>query len=130
MRVDGLDHVNIRTPLFEETLAFYERALGLCRALGAAASEEMRHLNIWLLDANGAAPIHVNATLPGESAAAEGAPSRLDHIALACGGLAACMERLGALGVPFHRVDNPARGTTQLNLRDPNGIKIELSFRD
>lgn len=128
MRVEGLGHVNIRTPDFDATIDFYERAVGLIA--GPAASASMRPQNVWLHDAAGRPIIHVNGPLPGEVANPAGAGSRLDHFAMDCEGLDDCIGRLDAEDIPFERVRIEARGMTQLNIYDPNGIKVELTFVD
>ncbi|WP_206240874.1 VOC family protein [Novosphingobium terrae] len=128
MHVERIGHVNIRTPLVEETLVFYETYLGLRR--GDAVSAVWRADNVWLYDAQGFPLIHVNGPLPDEIAAPEGLTSRLDHVAFDCSGLKACRERLTAGGIAFREQPLPARQMHQLNLLDPNGIKVELTFRD
>lgn len=128
MRVDRLGHVNIRTPAFAETIAFYEACLGL-RA-GPAVSSRARPQNVWLHDEAGDPIIHVNGPMEGEAVYPQGAASRLDHFALDCSGLESCIARLEAQGVPFERIRIEARGLTQLNLTDPNGLKVELTFSD
>jgi catechol 2,3-dioxygenase-like lactoylglutathione lyase family enzyme len=128
MRVERLGHVNINTPAFAETIAFYETCLGL-RA-GPAVSSQARPENVWLHDAAGDPIIHVNGPIAGETVHPEGAGSRLDHFALDCTGLASCIARLDAQGVPYRRIRIEARGLTQLNLTDPNGLKVELTFSD
>jgi catechol 2,3-dioxygenase-like lactoylglutathione lyase family enzyme len=119
MRVDRLGHVNIRTPAFADTIAFYEAVLGL-RA-GPAASANARLQNVWLYDEAGDAIIHVHP---------EGAASRFDHFALDCSGLDSCIARLDEQGISFERFRIEARGLTQLNITDPNGLKVELTFSD
>lgn len=128
MRVDRLGHVNIRTPAFAETIAFYEACLGL-RA-GPAVSSQARPQNVWLHDEAGDPIIHVNGPIAGETVHPEGGASRLDHFALDCSGLASCIARLEAQGVPYQRIRIEARGLTQLNITDPNGLKVELTFSD
>ena len=128
MQVQGLGHVNIRTPDFQATLDFYQNCLGL--VAGPAASANGRPQNAWLHDAAGRAIIHVNGPLPHEPIFPAGASSRLDHYALECVGLDACIDRLRAAGVPFERLRIEVRGLTQLNILDPNGIKVELTFVD
>jgi len=128
MRVDRLGHVNIRTPAFADTIAFYEAALGL-RA-GPAASANARLQNVWLYDEAGDAIIHVNGPMPGETVHPEGAASRFDHFALDCSGLDSCIARLDEQGISFERFRIEARGLTQLNITDPNGLKVELTFSD
>jgi catechol 2,3-dioxygenase-like lactoylglutathione lyase family enzyme len=128
MRVDRLGHVNIRTPAFDETIAFYEACLGL-RA-GPAVSSQARPQNVWLHDEASDPIIHVNGPMAGETIFPEGAVSRLDHFALDCSGLDSCIKRLAAQGVAYQRIRIELRGMTQLNLIDPNGIKVELTFSD
>ncbi|MDO6415566.1 VOC family protein [Sphingomonas sp. BIUV-7] len=128
MRVVRLGHVNIRTPAFDETIAFYETCLGL-RA-GPAVSSVARPQNVWLHNEAGDPIIHVNGPMGDEAVYPEGAGSRLDHFALDCTGLDACIARLEANGVPFQRIRLEARGMSQLNLFDPNGLKVELTFSD
>ncbi|QJU60026.1 hypothetical protein HL653_21840 [Sphingomonas sp. AP4-R1] len=128
MRVDRLGHVNIRTPAFAETIAFYEACLGL-RA-GPAVSSQARPQNVWLHDEAGDPIIHVNGPIEGEAVHPHGGGSRLDHFALDCSGLDSCIARLDAQGVPYQRIRIAARGLTQLNITDPNGLKVELTFSD
>jgi catechol 2,3-dioxygenase-like lactoylglutathione lyase family enzyme len=127
MHVERIGHVNIRTPQMEQTLLFYETYLGLRR--GLAVSAVQRADNVWLYDAQGFALIHVNGPRPDESIAPEGQISRLDHVAFDCSGLQACRDRLTAGGIAFYEQPLPARKLHQINLRDPNGIKVELTFR-
>lgn len=128
MRVERLGHVNIRTPAFAETIAFYETCLGL-RA-GPAASAQNRPQNVWLYDEAGDPIIHVNGPLAHEIVPPHGGASRLDHFALDCSGLDSCIARLETHGVAFQRTRIAARALTQLTLIDPNGIKVELTFAD
>jgi catechol 2,3-dioxygenase-like lactoylglutathione lyase family enzyme len=127
MSITGLDHVNICTPLFEETIQFYERSLGLVRQQGA--SSQNRLLNSWLATPQGGVVIHVNGPALGASTAASES-SRLDHFAFRCNNLKIFMRRLEAAGTPFEQRRIEARSITQLVLYDPNGIKVELTFLD
>ena len=128
MRVLRLGHVNIRTPVLAETIAFYERCLGL--RSGPAASARGRRENVWLYDAADVPLIHVNGIAPDEMVPPAGTSGRLDHFAIDCEGLDRCIAWLDAEGVPYERLRIEARGLTQLNVRDPNGLKVELTFSD
>lgn len=123
-----LDHVNILTPCFAETVAFYDRALGLVQV--PAGSATMRAQNAWLAAADGVALIHVNGPAPGEPVPDAGTASRLNHFALSCEGLAAMRLRLDEAGVTWEERRIEARAITQINVRDPNGILVELTFVD
>lgn len=127
MRILKIDHVNIRTPLFEETLRFYEECLGMAR--GPAGSVHGRPQNLWLY-ADGVPLIHVNGPTGDEVVADIGVKSRLDHVALACADLGQWRAHLTAKGVPFREAKLQGRDVTQLNLHDPNGVKIELQFAE
>ena len=126
MRVKRIGHINIRTILIEETLVFYETCLGFVR--GPAVSAIQRADNFWLYDPQGVPLIHVNGPMGGEAVAPQGLVSRLDHVAFDCSGLGACRSRLTAQGVAFHEQALTTRNLHQINVLDPNGIKIELTF--
>ena len=128
MKVERLGHFNIRTPAFEETCTFYERALGLTR--GPAASMIDQTLNAWLYDAGGHPVVHVNAPVAGEAPRGAGLSERLDHVAFDCSGLDGFEARLRDLGIPHRTAPTAAGGIVQINLHDPNGIKVELTFRE
>lgn len=127
MRILKIDHINIRTPLFEETLRFYEDCLGMRR--GPVGSVHGRPQNLWLY-ADGVPLIHVNGPTGDEVVAEIGVKSRLDHFALSCSGLAQWRAHLTAQGVAFREARLQGREVTQLNLLDPNGVKIELQFAE
>lgn len=122
-KVIRLGHVNIRTPRLEETAAFYSSVLGL-RA-GGAATRPGSDDHIWLHDDSGAAPVHLQrsayAVLPGESG--------VHHIAFDCDDPDQWRERLSALGIAYTETRFDEAGMEQLNIADPNGIRLELTFR-
>lgn len=126
MPVEALAHINLRTPLIDETVAFYEAALGLRRGPAATMTDQVN--NAWLHDAAGRPLIHINSPLDGEIARPPITPGRLDHVAFDCTDLGGTAERLRAAGVVF--VETSLPGLTQINLYDPNGLKVELTFHD
>lgn len=121
-----LGHVNIRTPLLEETVSFFEVGLGLRRGPAATTTDQVN--NVWLYDERGAPVIHVNALAPGEAARPTDVLSRLDHVAFDCVDPEGVAERLRASSIPFTTVHTEAGGYIQYNCRDPNGLKVELTF--
>lgn len=127
MPVTRLGHVNIQTPLFDETIAFYETALGLSR--GPAASVNDQTGFAWLYDAAGAAVVHVNPPADGQPAREAGLRNRLDHVAFDCSDPDAFAARLASAGVAFRSGDSEAGNLRQFVLYDPNGLKVELTFR-
>ena len=129
MRVTRLDHVNIHTAQFDESLRFYTEVIGLVSgsipgALAAPSGEPPR--GAWLYDTGGHPMLHLirsAAHVPEASI-----PARLDHFAIACEDLEGYAERFAQNAVPFERVSYPQFGIFQLVVHDPNGIKIELGF--
>jgi len=122
-----LDHVNIVTSSFTETVSFYETKLGLVSRPGVSSVN--RTENSWLETQQGVVVIHVNGPLDSTAPPA-GATGRLDHFALRCHDLAGMTQRLETSGTTFEQRRIAARAMTQLILYDPNGIKVELTFID
>jgi catechol 2,3-dioxygenase-like lactoylglutathione lyase family enzyme len=119
-----IGHINIRTPELERTLSFYERLLDLRRGPAATMADQQR--NAWLFDGEGRAVIHVNMPAPGEPLSAPAGP--LDHVAFDCSDLDGMRGRLDAMAVPYSERKARVAGLTQISLRDPNGLKLELAF--
>ena len=84
--------------------------------------------NAWLYDADGRAIIHVNMPAQGEAVPGIGDRGRMDHVAFDCRDPDAMEARLTALGIPYRRRATLVDGLTQIVLRDPNGINLELAF--
>lgn len=125
-RIERIGHINIRTPLLEETLRFYEQLFGLVRGPARTMGDQAR--NAWLYDGDGRAIIHVNMPLEGEPAVEPGIVGRMNHVAFDCRDVDATEARLRELGVPYRRRATLVEGLTQIVLRDPNGINLELAF--
>lgn len=125
MAIEGLGHVNIKTPDFAETMRFWEAAFGLVR--GPAATMASQEGNAWLHSPDGRPLIHVNTLAPGD----ERDPalvSRLDHVAFDCSDLPGTRARLEETGIAYQLIETRVPGLIQINVRDPNGIKVELTF--
>ena len=120
-----LGHVNIRATVLAETVAWYECTLGL--RPGQADTNPDATQNLWLFDAAGNACVHVNQLAPGDARAAHG---HVDHFAFDVDDRAAMEAHLTDIGVPYVTVTYPEAHMVQLNLRDPNGVKVELTFRN
>ena len=122
--VISLDHVNIMTSRFDETLGFFVDAIGLLR--GATPDGDESNPNAAWLYAGEVAVVHlVRREVPGTDMADACA---LDHIAFRCMDMAAMEARLDRHGVRFERRIFPDYGVRQLVVRDPNNIMVELSF--
>ena len=122
--VVSLDHVNIMTPRFDDTLRFFVDAVGLRR--GATPDGDDRNPNAAWLYAGDVAVVHlVRREVPGSDMPEACA---LDHIAFRCTDMAAMEARLDRHGVGFERRIFPDYGVRQLVIHDPNNIMVELSF--
>lgn len=124
--IDRIGHINIRTPLLEETLGFYERLFDLRRGPALTMADPAR--NAWLYDRDGRAIVHVNMPGEGEAVPEPGARGRMDHVAFDCRDPDEMERRLTAAGVPYLRRETRVAGLTQIVLKDPNGVSLELAF--
>jgi catechol 2,3-dioxygenase-like lactoylglutathione lyase family enzyme len=122
MTVRGVDHINIGTHHLQETVAFFRDAIGL--QLGWRPDFPVG--GAWLY-AGDTAVVHLvdlpQAKLPSSEAA-------LDHFALRIDDYDAAIARLDAAGVRYRAVDIGGTAIRQINLRDPNGVNIELNYRE
>lgn len=124
--IERIGHINIRTPLLEETLVFYETVLGLRRGPAKTLPDQAR--NAWLYDEDGRALIHVNMPAADEPVPAIGTRGRIDHVAFDARDPDAMEQRLKRLGIDHVRRETRVPGLIQIVLRDPNGIDLELAF--
>jgi catechol 2,3-dioxygenase-like lactoylglutathione lyase family enzyme len=124
--IERIGHINIRTPLLEETLAFYEALFGLVRGPARTMADDSR--NAWLYDRSGRAIIHVNMPHDDEAVPPVGSRGRMDHVAFDCRDPDAMEARLQALAIPYRRRATRIAGLEQIVLVDPNGINLELAF--
>ena len=119
MPVSGLDHINIRTLDVAESVRFYVELFDFEYRQGAGM---MGQKSNWLFDTSGNPIIHFRVL---ETDSRSTGP--LDHVALRCHGKAETLERLKAKGVEHH-VANLVPGLTQVFLKDPHGVSLELNF--
>ena len=121
MAVLGVDHINIGTHKLEETRVFFREAIGLAEGY----RPDFPFDGAWLY-AGETAVVHLvdlaEAKLPSSQAA-------LDHFALRIDDYDAAISRLDATGVRYRAVDIPNTPIRQINVRDPNGVNIELNYR-
>jgi catechol 2,3-dioxygenase-like lactoylglutathione lyase family enzyme len=121
-----LAHVNIRTPRFTDTVDYYRRVIGLT-ALPAATRPDSQ-LHAWMSEEDGRASVHIQH----DEAADGGAPASspiYHHIAFDCVDPQQWRERLARVGEPFTEVAFAEARLVQFNLTDPNGLKLELTFK-
>jgi catechol 2,3-dioxygenase-like lactoylglutathione lyase family enzyme len=121
MRVNRIDHFNIRTRDLDRLCEFYTQVLGL--EIGDRPPFDSP--GVWLY-AGGHPILHVGVASDSDSRSDSTFP--LDHIALETEGLADAVERLDGAGVEYRMVDVPGRDMKQIFVRDPDGVAIELNF--
>jgi catechol 2,3-dioxygenase-like lactoylglutathione lyase family enzyme len=121
MTLARLDHINIAAPpaVLDECRRFYVDVLGL----HDGPRPPFRSRGYWLYA--GQEPV---VHLTESSEAGSGGTGAFNHIAFACEGLEAMLERLRAHAIEFTIDRVPQTGATQLFLRDPAGVGVELNF--
>lgn len=122
MPVRGIDHVNIRTMDVAASVKFYVEMFGFEYRRGPLV---MGHQGHWLCDEAGRAIIHFRMLEAGTQATGP-----VDHIAFACQGKEDILARLTAGGVAYSVAENLIPGLTQVVLKDPHGVPLELQFAD
>jgi len=122
MAVRGIDHINIGTHRLAETRAFFRDALGLVEGW----RPDFPFGGAWLY-AGDAAVVHLvdlsDPKRPSDEAA-------LDHFAFRIDDFDAATQRLDAAGVRYRATTVPGAPIRQVFLRDPNGVNIELNYRE
>ena len=77
----------------------------------------------WLYDKQGNAIIHFRVMEAGSTSTGP-----IDHVALNCQNKTLVVERLKAHSVQFSVAENLTPGVTQIFLKDPHGVPLELNF--
>lgn len=122
MRIQRLDHVNIRTHRLEETKDFYVSVLGL----RVGERPPFSFPGYWLYDER-VPVIHLTGLgAPDEHTATGTGP--IDHVSFAATGLHAMRERIRANDLAAVERVVPRSGNRQIFITDPNGVLFELTF--
>lgn len=129
MALEALDHYTIQCADMTATRDFYRDVLGLAEGLRPALAFAGHWLYcgdkavVHLLGADGALPENRGAK-PGRDTGG------LDHIAFRGKDAAATISRLKVHGIAFREGLLRDIGLHQVFVRDPNGIMVEMNFRD
>lgn len=127
MKINRLDHYNIRTSKPDETLRFYVDVLGLQNAPEQRPSSGTA--GTWILIGDYPA-IHVNFVDTDQSNPDLNNPTgALDHIAFEASGYREYEAVFEREGLAYRKFERPERDLCQLFLHDPNGVKIEINIR-
>jgi catechol 2,3-dioxygenase-like lactoylglutathione lyase family enzyme len=125
MPLHALNHFTITPVDLEATKDFYSDVLGL----EVGYRPPLNFPGYWLYSA-GTATVHLIGFRAGDKPAArkETKTGRFDHVAFACTGLKQMKARLKKLDITYEERVLPRDRQTQLFLRDPDGIAVELNF--
>ena len=128
MQVAKLDHVNIQTVRLRETVRFYVDVLEL-EAFDPPPPLDPGLIQ-WVRGADGVAIFHISSPGSLEIEGSVGADTGpIHHVALECQDHNAMLARLARLGIG-HRANHVAAiDLRQIFVRDPNGILLELNYR-
>ena len=122
MPLHSLDHCNIETTDLAATTAFFENVLGL--TAGYRPATEIPGAWMYL---DGRPVIHVNQV----SEAHRASTGPINHVAFDATGYATMVAELEADNIDFEVLDlRPAMELVLIYLRDPNGVRVELNFRE
>lgn len=131
MNVTLLDHINIITEDLDKTASFYARLLSLHRR---NAPPPLTPANAqWMYDNNDRAIIHINSVdCPRryDRDVQPGPTGSIHHVALACTGYDEMIARLDAGGHHYQTNLVSAISLRQIFTLDPNGVLLELNFRE
>ena len=142
MMIRRLEHYNIRTIKFDETVKFYDDILGMKCKRAPMAPEHMPAT--WIYDDSGVPAVHLTPVDPEDAhasyariaqyrgvdadAAFQGSGA-IDHVAFECEGFDEILSRLKAKDVAYVENNFPQFNLRQLFVKDPNGVTLELNFR-
>lgn len=122
MKISGINHINIvvTEEQLPEMVAFYEQIIGLGQGIRAPS----RRNGAWLY-ADGQAIIHLSVV---EEKLYAGSDTHFNHVALGCSGVDTLLEKLASRHISYEIDYRSPPEMTQVFLRDPVGVKVELNF--
>ena len=122
MLISGLNHFTIRCKPADlpELVTFYGKVLDL----QAGERPTMPRPGFWLYN-NGRPIVHLYASLDERESGPTGS---LDHISFGASGLEATRRRLAEGSISYDEFPLPGTAIHQIFVRDPLGLKIELTF--
>lgn len=133
MPLSHLEHFLVQTADIQRTCDWYERVLGL----RCGHTPDFKFPVQWLylgdrdvihVTEGGAQTSANRKRYLGQHSEAVSGTGVIDHLAFRCTDLAAMIDHLRALQIPFTQRMVNDQGLYQLFVTDPNDIKIELNF--
>ena len=144
--IKKLDHINILCQVIDETVRFYTELFDMTQTPVPGQTDGG---GVWLYDRGGNPIFHVQKVDPAApektferirtrlgSLSGDMGPSTItgtgliEHVALECAEYDTLRGRLDAARLEFKTSDIPSIGLRQIFVKDPNGIILELNFRD
>ena len=122
MSVGTLDHYNVSTRKFHETVQFYQDVLGFVNGPRPA----FNFPGAWLYSL-GHPVLHLNDISHTDTQQRDNS-GVIDHVAFASRGFEATKQHLTSGGVHFRVNQVPNSTRWQIFPRDPNNVEIELNF--
>lgn len=122
MSVGLLDHFNLRTRKFKETVRFYEDILGLENG----ARPNFSFPGAWMYS-DGRAVVHL-VDIGATDEAQKPDSGVVHHVAFVSRGFEGMKKRLAGKDVKFDAVTVPGNALWQIFITDPNGVVIELNY--
>jgi catechol 2,3-dioxygenase-like lactoylglutathione lyase family enzyme len=122
MTVKLLHHVNIHTPDLAGTIDFYVDVIGLTKG---ERPTTIGRPGAWLYCGDRPV-IHLNEVEQGRRSDT----GVIDHVAFETEGYDDVAAKLTRRGVPFQTKELSDFRIRQIFVHDPNGVKLELNFRD
>ena len=130
MTVSALEHVTIRCADLKATRDFY---VGLGLVDGARPDFPFRGAWLYL---GGVAVVHLvdaadkGSAWGGEPGAARADTGPFDHVAFQGDDFGKMRAQFEAAGLPFRERVVPGGALSQLFVRDPDGVLVEINFRN
>jgi catechol 2,3-dioxygenase-like lactoylglutathione lyase family enzyme len=121
VEIAGLDHINIQTPIVEETCTFFENIVGLKRGF----RPDFPFPGAWLYLGERAV-VHIIG-MTDEKAGAAGS-GRVNHVGFMASGYSNLLNRVRGAGIAYEVRDVPGANQRQVFMKDPNGVAVELAF--
>ena len=122
MKIEKLDHVNVRTSQLEKMIAWYTDILGL----RSGNRPNFPFPGAWIY-AGDQAVVHL-VGVDGDPGAGAEVALKLEHFALSATGKAGFEARLTKAGERFESNEVSDAGIIQINVWDPDGNHIHVDF--